>query len=1034
MCHLAAASKGIRMAHHFISYPSTIREIVIRLADELAAGPPALPVWVDKRKLRPAEDWDDQLDDAIRRCDSLLFVMTPDSVRSNSVCKQEWTRALKYKKPVVPLLFDRDATMPFRLGSRQYIDFTGNWDTAVAQLRKYLQWLESDQGILHTLKQRLADAERDLERADEDGKPRIQQDIDALTAQVAEQQRIVDNPQAAAKRTQRSIERGIQRERQPEQPVSGVARSKFINPPPAIVPTYFQGRQSETARIGTFLQDEAKRLLLVVGRGGIGKTAVVCRLLKALERGCLPDDSGELPVDGIVYLSANGSRRVNVPNLYADLSKLLPDPITHELDATYTNAQLSTEAKMQALLQHFPAGRVVLLLDNFEDVIDSETLKIQDRELDEALNAMLKAAHHGVKVIITSRIPPRELLMIEYGRQSRIDLDQGLPPDQAAQMVRALDEYGTLGLRDRPADDPLLAEACARALGFPRALEALVALLSADRDTSLDEMVANTTQVLPEKVVEALVGEAFSRLDPLAQQVMQALAIYARPVTPTAIDYLLQPYVPSIDSALALNRLVNMQFARKEAGRYYLHPVDRDYALSLIPQGTPADRRNSKRSRWTQAALLDRGADYFQQTRKPRDTWKTLDDLAPQLAEFELRYAGGDYSTAASVLHEISSNYLHLWGYYRLQVELHQRLQGKFDNTWQRAANLTNLGNAYHRLGDYHRAIDYYQQNLALAQEIGNRKGEGVALGNLGNVYYRLGDYLRAIDYYQQDLSIACEIGDHQGEGVTLCNLGLTYDSLGDYLRAIDYYQQSLTIIRMIVNRKDEGSVLGNLGLTYHRLGDYHRAIDYYQQALTIAIQIGDRLGEAIALGNLGEVFAEIGNFSEAISYAHAAATIANDINSPYISSYTHGYLARTYLHEEDVDTARTVVETALRHDVAENNHKNLALLGIIVLRQGDHAAAKEAFARAIAEAESLLTHTAQNHEALDSKALALCGLALIEGPQHIPAAIETYRAARTITKAAGMVGRGLRLLDALAVVDEQGILKDVRAAAAGET
>jgi hypothetical protein len=51
---------------------------------------------------------------------------------------------------------------------------------------------------------------------------------------------------------------------------------------------------------------------------------MICRLLKALERGELPDDLGEMKVDGIVYLSETGSHRVNFANVFADLSKLLP--------------------------------------------------------------------------------------------------------------------------------------------------------------------------------------------------------------------------------------------------------------------------------------------------------------------------------------------------------------------------------------------------------------------------------------------------------------------------------------------------------------------------------------------------------------------------------------------------------------------------------------------------------------------------------------------------------------------------------------
>lgn len=661
--------------HYYISYSSAdAREFALHLADALSAGPPSFKVWIDQRELRPGEDWDGQIMEAIRDCASVLFVMTRDSVRSNSVCKQEWTYALRYKKPVVPLLFERDAEMPFRLEPRQYIDFTGDWDAAVAQLRRYLHWLTSDEGILSTLKERLFDAERDLARASEADKPRIAAEITQLRQQIAEQGHIVANPQAAAQRTQESIARGIERERQPAQPVSGEKRSTFITPPPAVAPTYFQDRYEETKRIGAFLRDDAKRLLHVVGRGGIGKTALVCRVLKSLERGVLPDDGGELSVDGIVYLSDYGVRRINLPNLYADLSKLLPDDIANERDATYKNPQLSIAAKMQALLQDFPAGRYVVLLDSLDALLDPNTHGITDAELDEALRTLLTTKHHAIKVIITSQIPPRDVLLIEFARQARIDLDMGLPRDESVQMLRALDADGTLGLRDAP--DDLLAQASERTQGNPRALEALVAILSADRDTSLGEMLANTTQPLPEYVVRVLVGEAFSRLDPLAQQVMQALAVYGRPVTPTAIDYLLQAYAPSINSAPMLNRLVNMQFARKESGRYYLHPVDRDYALRRVPPGTQADRNMGDTAPFTRFALLSRGADYFQQTRTPREAWKTLDDLAPQLAEFELRYAGEDYEVAATIVLNIE-NHLRSLNAHAWLLDLYERLQGR---------------------------------------------------------------------------------------------------------------------------------------------------------------------------------------------------------------------------------------------------------------------------------------------------------------------------------------------------------------------
>ena len=134
--------------------------------------------------------------------------MTPDSVEDHSTCKQEWTHALKFKKPIVPVRLHRNAMLPFRLESRQSIDFTGSSEAGMARLRNHLQWLSSPAGALQAMKDRLADAQRDLRRASDADRPRIQDDIDLLTWQIAEQQRVVDDPQGTARRVEQSIAAG----------------------------------------------------------------------------------------------------------------------------------------------------------------------------------------------------------------------------------------------------------------------------------------------------------------------------------------------------------------------------------------------------------------------------------------------------------------------------------------------------------------------------------------------------------------------------------------------------------------------------------------------------------------------------------------------------------------------------------------------------------------------------------------------------------------------------------------------------------
>ena len=105
------------------------------------------------------------------------------------------------------------------------------------------------------MKDRLADARRDLRRTEDPVKQaRIQDDIESLKQQIADQEKIVEDPEGAKKRVEESIETGMERERQPKTPVSGVTKTKFINPPPGVAPTYFQDRFHETKLVGKFLE------------------------------------------------------------------------------------------------------------------------------------------------------------------------------------------------------------------------------------------------------------------------------------------------------------------------------------------------------------------------------------------------------------------------------------------------------------------------------------------------------------------------------------------------------------------------------------------------------------------------------------------------------------------------------------------------------------------------------------------------------------------------------------------------------------
>jgi hypothetical protein len=82
--------------YHFISYSAAdALEFALNLSDSLEAGPPEIGTWIDKRKLQVGADWDRQVDEALRECESVIFIMSRDSVEDASVCKNEWVQALR---------------------------------------------------------------------------------------------------------------------------------------------------------------------------------------------------------------------------------------------------------------------------------------------------------------------------------------------------------------------------------------------------------------------------------------------------------------------------------------------------------------------------------------------------------------------------------------------------------------------------------------------------------------------------------------------------------------------------------------------------------------------------------------------------------------------------------------------------------------------------------------------------------------------------------------------------------------------------
>ena len=227
-------------------------------------------------------------------------------------------------------------------------------------------------------------------------------------------------------------------------------------------------------------------------------------------------------------------------------------------------------------------------------------------------------------------------------------------------------------------------------------------------------------------------------------------------------------------------------------------------------------------------------------------------------------------------------------GQYHYSISAYETAKRHFENALAAAEHLkdrkkvgnvlNDLGLIYKAWGKYDEAIEYYKKSLKIKKEVGDRKGEGVSLNNIAGVYYAWGKYDEAIEYYKKDLKICQETGDRKGEGVSLNNIGMVYDAWGKYDEAIEYYKKSLKIKEEVGDRKGEGVSLNNIGMVYYAWGKHDQAIEYYKRSLKIRKEVGDRKGEGVTLSNIGMVYKAWGKYDEAIEYYEKSLKIAGEI------------------------------------------------------------------------------------------------------------------------------------------------------------
>ncbi|MBZ0310313.1 MAG: toll/interleukin-1 receptor domain-containing protein [Anaerolineae bacterium] len=140
-------------SYHFISYAREHREWVEKLADYLRKAD--FKIWYDA-ELLAGKEWEIQILSRIRHCKIFIFIISQEALDPGSFCLKELDKALKWNKPILPVLIDPKvivSDLPDELKKRHYFNATtGNLESISLSLTGKINQLLRDvvEGQRHT--------------------------------------------------------------------------------------------------------------------------------------------------------------------------------------------------------------------------------------------------------------------------------------------------------------------------------------------------------------------------------------------------------------------------------------------------------------------------------------------------------------------------------------------------------------------------------------------------------------------------------------------------------------------------------------------------------------------------------------------------------------------------------------------------------------------------------------------------------------------------------------------------------------------
>lgn len=637
--------------------------------------------------------------------------------------------------------------------------------------------------------------------------------------------------------------------------------------PPRLLPvplTALIGREGEVAAITQLFRADGARLVTLTGPGGVGKTRLALAVAHALHA-AYPN--------GVTFVDLSALR-----------DPLLIEPAMVQGLGLREDGAVSPR---EMLIEYLREKQVLLVLDNFEQVIEAASLLLD-----------LIVAVPRLAVMVTSRIPLRlrgeyQFPVLPLATPGAIDLSLQEVGEYAAPRLFAERAQAVLpAFRLDAGNAAAVAEICRRLDGLPLAIElaaARVALLPPQTLlTRLEHRLTVLTRGardLPERqqTLRATIDWSYALLSPWEQEIFRRLGVFAGGGTTDAAEAVVAalPGTGHGDVLNGLGALMEHSLLRSvgEPGReprFWMLETLREYAQEQLTVAgeEEATRRSHAAYYLTLAATAT--PDHFygpDQTRLLERLEQEHDNLRAVLAWAR---ACGDAALGLRLAG-------YMWRFWYMRGHLREGqdwLQSLLalpaaTATAAREARLeclVGLGNLAYLQTDYDAATAAAASAIAAARVLDEPGNLAMALNLLAAVARYRSDFAQAAALWEECLPLTQSIGNGWLRAIVLHNLADAACQQGAYERAATLAGESLVIAH---ERDDRWGIVQaelTLGEIARAQGNTGEAAARFTQALALARALDHRRDIALALSGLADVACTRG------AYAHAAALVEESL------------------------------------------------------------------------------------------------------------------------------------------------------------